>query len=103
MAVLSKDEFFANIQKHVGDDTSDDAIAFMEDMTDTYNDLEKRAAGDGVNWEQKYKDLDESWKKRYRHRFFSGDGGTPNTRECENADEGTTPENIQFSDLFKGE
>lgn len=102
MAVLSKEDFFARLHTRIGEDTSDEAISFLEDMTDTFNDLEKRATGDGVNWEQKYHDLDESWKKRYRHRFFSGESNTPYD-EGDTAGEDFTSETITVDDLFKEE
>lgn len=100
MAILSQEEFFAKLHERVGSDTSDESIAFLEDMTDTYNDLSKRVNGDGTNWEKKYHDLDESWKKRYRHRFFSGgEVNNPNVRAKD--DESTDPTEITFNDLFK--
>ena len=102
MAILSRDDFFSRLQTMVGDNTSDESIAFIEDMTDTYNDMENRANGDGVDWEQRYHDLDESWKQKYRHRFFSGNGASnignaPNEPE-DNPDRGRT---ITINDLFK--
>lgn len=101
MPILSRDEYFARLHDRLGDDTSDETIAFLEDMTDTYNDLERKATGDGVDWEQKYHDLDESWKKRYRHRFFSGDNtGAPATSTPETVEEEVTGETITVEDLF---
>lgn len=102
MAVLSKEDFFARLHTRIGEDTSDEAISFLEDMTDTFNDLEKRATGDGVNWEQRYHDLDESWKKRYRHRFFSGESNMPSD-EGDTVGEEFTSETITVDDLFKEE
>ena len=61
MSVLNRDDFFNRIQNIAGTDTSDETLGFIEDMTDTYNDLEARVNGDGVDWEQRYHDLDESW------------------------------------------
>lgn len=100
MAVLNREEFFSRLQTAIGTDTSDDSISLIEDMTDTYNDLESRANGDGTNWEQKYKELDESWKKKYRHRFFSGNG---NSRIVLNEDDESqgSPENVGIKDLFQ--
>ena len=72
MAVLSRDEYFTRLHDRLGSDTSEEAITFLEDMTDTYNDMENRSHGDGIDWEQRYHDLDESWKARYQHRFFNG-------------------------------
>ena len=99
MAILNRDEFFNRLHGRLGDDTSDESISFLEDMTDTYNSLENRANGDGEDWKRKYEELDESWKKRYRHRFFNGgDRNIPDDRE-ETEERGS--EDIQINDLFK--
>lgn len=97
MSILNRDEYFEAVHQMVGDDTSEEAITFLENMTDTYNDMESRSSGDSAEWERKLNALDESWKKRYRHRFFSGGGGTPNE------DEPTKPtaDDITVDDLFK--
>lgn len=101
MAILSRDEYFTRLHNRLGEDTSDDAISFLEDMTDTYNDMETKSTGDGVDWKKKYDELDESWKKRYRHRFFSGgDKGVPNNDSSETEDEEYEPEQITVEDLF---
>lgn len=76
MAVLSRDEFFSRLQTRLASDSSDEAITFLEDMTDTYNDLEEKAGHDGKDWEKKYKELDDAWKEKYKHRFFSGPGSS---------------------------
>lgn len=100
MAVLNREEFFARLDTRLANDTSDEGIAFLEDMTDTYNDLERKANGDGVDWESKYKALDESWKKRYRHRFFSGDtSGMTSEGETSVVDD-YSPEDVKVDDLF---
>ena len=103
MAVLPRDEFFNRIKDTLGNDTSEESITFLEDMTDTYNDLEKKANGDGIDWEQKYKENDEAWRKKYQHRFFSGGGvsNSGNGDDCGGGnDEGdNTPKTID--DLFK--
>lgn len=100
MAVLSKDEFFKQLHERVGADTSDTAIAFVENMTDTYNDLEKKAAGDGVDWEKRYHDNDEAWRAKYRHRFFSGgEMRIPEEKGCDTIDS----EDIRVEDLFESE
>lgn len=98
MAILNRDEFFNRLHNRLGDDTSDESISFLEDMTDTYNSLEDRANGDGEDWKRKYEELDESWKKRYRHRFFNGgDRSVPD--EIEDSEEKSS-EDITIKDLF---
>ena len=100
MSVLSRDDFFNRVQAVAGTDTSDDTLAFIEDMTDTYNDLERQASGDGVDWEQRYHELDESWKAKYKQRFFSG-GGSARIPQEENTPQENRAEEISYDDLFK--
>lgn len=105
MAVLEKENFFKRIQEYVGDDVSDESIAFIEDITDTYNAL-KEASKNENEWETKYKELDEKWKKRYRDRFFSGNTGTPETTpdtvlEQQKEDVESDDEKKDFDELFE--
>lgn len=97
MAVLTRDEFFDRVQRIVGTDTSDDSLTFIEDMTDTYNNLDEKANGDGTDWEQRYKDLDESWKEKYKKRFFSG-GGSVVVKEAVDEEK---EKDVTFDDLFE--
>lgn len=99
MAVLNREEFFARLDTRLANDTSDEGIAFLEDMTDTYNDLERKANGDGVDWEARCREIDESWKKRYRHRFFSGDTSGISEGETSVVDD-YSPEDVKVDDLF---
>ena len=96
MSVLSKDDFLNRIKAKIGEDTSDDNIAFIEDMTDTFNDLEGRA-NDSGNWKEKYDNLDASWRKKYTERFFSGspeNDPDPQPQPNPTAD-------VTFDDLFE--
>lgn len=99
MAILSRDEFFARLHDRIGSDSSDESISFLEDMSDTYNDLENKANTDNEDWKKKYYELDESWKKRYTHRFFNGD-----SRNIPGNDENYTPdydaESVSFESIF---
>ena len=97
MAVLTRDEFFDRVQRIVGTDTSDDSLTFIEDMTDTYNNLDEKANGDGTDWEQRYRDLDESWKEKYKKRFFSG-GGSVVVKETVDEEK---EKDVTFDDLFE--
>lgn len=97
MSVLTRDEFFERVQEVVGTDTSDNMLTFIEDMTDTYNSLEERANGDGADWEQRYHDLDESWKEKYKKRFFTGGGSNRIVEEVKEEDD---KKDVDFEDLF---
>jgi len=71
MSVKTREELLESIRARVGEQTDDETISFLEDVTDTLTDLETRANGDGENWEQRYKDNDAEWRKKYTERFFS--------------------------------
>lgn len=97
MAVLTRDEFFDRVQRIVGTDTTDESLTFIEDMTDTYNSLDERANGDGTDWEQRYRDLDESWKEKYKKRFFSGGS----SRVIEDVKDVEEKKEVTYDDLFE--
>ena len=72
MPVLSKEDFLQRLQSRIGEDTSDEALQFLEDMTDTYNEFETRSAtNDSDEWKTKYDELDQSWRQRYKERFLN--------------------------------
>lgn len=72
MSVKTKTELLEMIKNRIGDGNSDEDISFIEDITDTVNDLENRASNN-INWEQKYNENDAAWRKKYRDRFFNTD------------------------------
>lgn len=76
MPTLSKEEFLARIKERIGEDMSDDTIKFVEDMSDTYDDMYERANGQD-DWKRKYEENDKSWREKYSSRFFSGHVTTP--------------------------
>ena len=73
MAVKSREEILAEVRSRVGEQTDDETIAFLEDITDTLYDLETKAKGDGTDWKTKYEENDAEWRKRYTERFYSSE------------------------------
>lgn len=71
MAVKTREEILAEIRARVGEQTDDETISFIEDITDTFSDLETRAKGDGTDWKTKYEENDANWRKKYTERFYS--------------------------------
>jgi len=100
MAIKSKDEILEQIQERFGEDTSDETISFLEDVTDTFTDLETRASGDGVDWKAKYEENDNEWRQKYRDRFFSPEvnDNEGDTVVDTNLDDNEPPKT--FDDLF---
>ena len=94
MAVLNKEEFMKRLQERIGEDTSDEAMTFIEDMTDTFNDMETRSNGQSdEEWKTKYEELDKSWREKYKARFFNSET-TP-------ADVKDDAEEKTYADLFE--
>lgn len=97
MAIKSKAELLELVKARIGDDTSDEALAIIEDVTDTLDDYETRIADSG-DWKARYEQNDADWRKKYKERFFAP------TEEPEEIDE---PEKVEekrtFEDLFKTE
>ena len=100
MAVLSKEDYLARIQGIIGEDTSDEAMSFIEDMTDTFDDYANRTS-DKEDWKTKYEENDKAWREKYKARFFSGGVDTPQGAIDEQIDDvkddGTE---TTFDDLF---
>ena len=95
MAVRTKDELLGQLKVRIGDDASDDTLTLLEDITDTFDDYEGKTA-DTTNWKDKYEELDASWKKKYRDRFFN------TTKEEDETDvENDAPKKYSFDSLFE--
>ena len=97
--VLNKEEFLATLKNKVGEDTSDDAIKFLEDMSDTYDDLVKRT-GDSDEWKKKFEENDKSWRDKYTKRFFEKTDPA-NTPKPDTLEDGDGDNAIKIEDLFK--
>ena len=96
MAVKTREEIIEELKARVGEQTDDETIAFLEDVTDTLSELETKAKGDGIDWKAKYEENDKEWRRKYTERFFSTD---PNSKpEPKPNPEPEKPK--KFEDLF---
>lgn len=92
MSVKSIDEILNAVKERIGDDTSDSAISFVEDISDTLNSLSEQE-----NWKQKYEQNDSEWRKKYRDRFLSGESSSGDD------DSGDENEPLTYEKLFNVE
>lgn len=101
MAVLTRDDYIARLNRLIGDKTDDESIGVLEDFSDTYDDLYARI---GEDWKARYEENDNMWREKYRKRFESG-SETPATNTTDNttvvAEEQETVEDVTFDDIFK--
>lgn len=98
MAVKTREEILESFKTWLGENPDDEYISFLEDVTDTIDDFEKRANGDGTDWKSKYEENDANWRKKYTERFFSNEP-EPNPKPDTKPEPDDTP--TTFSDLFK--
>lgn len=88
MAVKSKEELLAFINDLSAENLEEQVLTLMEDVADTLNNLSDA--------ETRLKELDESWKKRYRERFLKGE--PPETDSDDKTKD--APKVKDFKDLF---
>lgn len=96
MAVRSKDEIIAQLSARLGEDNSDEALALIEDVTDTLDDLSS-VGDDGKDWKAEAERIDKEWREKYKARFTSGS----EKDDTNLGSKGEPPKVITFDDLFK--
>ena len=88
----SKEELLQSLKGFIGEDESENAIAFLEDFSDSFADNSEEL----VEVTNKYNSL----KKRYKERFFGEGDDAEKLAEDENEDE---EKEIKIKDLFTEE
>ena len=96
MSFLDKNSFMARLKEKIGEDLSDDSISFIEDASDTYDELMRRSEGQ-EDWKTKYEENDKEWRKKYRERFFSTPDEVKDEQEENVKEDG---EKRTFDELF---
>lgn len=107
--VTTQEDLQARLSKMFSETPTDDEIKLMEDFTDTFSsmsadgqtDLKAKldeATKSISEWEQKFNDNDNAWRKRYTDRFNGKSvEDIPEVREEIQKEAGTT---ITIDDLF---
>lgn len=88
----TKEELLQSLKGFIGEDESENAIAFLEDFSDSFTDNSEEL----VEVTNKYNSL----KKRYKERFFGEVGDGEKLMEDEVEDE---KKEIKIKDLFTEE
>ena len=91
MAIKTIEELMGAVRARVGEDTSDEAIAFVEDVSDTLASL-----SNAEDWKKKYEENDAEWRKRYQDRFFN-----PEKLNDPEPEPDAEPKKLTFDELFK--
>lgn len=97
MAIKTREELLTSINALLGENTSDEALGFIEDLTDTVTDFESKTA-DQTNWKSKYEENDNMWRNKYKERFMNGSAEEPPKKPFIGDSE---PDALTFDKLFK--
>ena len=99
--IKSKEELIEEIRAVVGDDTSDNVIALIENVSDTMTELE---TSDAEEWKQKFEENDKMWREKYISRFTEGKA-EPTAEPTEPTEPTADDEEKEktFEDLFEEE
>ena len=111
---LTREEYMASIASIIGDRTDDEALKFVEDMTDTFDGYVNSENKETINTlnatikelTEKNKSIDEEWRKKYLARFYGGSDEEMNPSNQNVIEDETMldgEENITIDDLFKEE
>jgi hypothetical protein len=92
----SKEELLSAISAILGDNTSDEALTIIEDISDSFE-----TSQPDEDWKVKYDQLDADWRKRYKERFFSE--GTTHREAVEEQEENVKEdgEKKTYDELFE--
>ena len=109
--VKSKDDIITQLKSYLKDDTSDEALAILEDVSDTLDDSKggstKELEDKIVELQKQVEEVDTNWRKKYADRFDKP-SPTPSkdeteTEETETEEKGDETEPKHFEDLFTTE
>ena len=98
-----------SLSKVLGENNSDDALALLEDVSDTLDTANTDLSAKLQEAQDKYNDLDKAWRQKYRDRFLQSkeDAAEQDNefkeeqQEQEQKDEQEErAESVSFDDLF---
>lgn len=96
MAVRTTQEIIDALKSYFGESPDDTQLAMLEDVSDTFTDLNERS---GEDWKTKYAENDKAWRKRYTDRFSGKADSEPEPTE----DDSDSPKPLTYESLFKTE
>lgn len=97
---MTLEQFIKIVHDFIGDDTSERALKFIDDVTNAFNAAISADTEENENWHKRYDELNEAWRKKYIHRFFNGEVKFDIDDDDDDEIRETTAETITTEDLF---
>ena len=101
--VKKTEEILELIKNKFADDTSDETLSLIEDVSDTLKEKDS-LAGASEEWKKKYEDNDKQWREKYKARFFTPTdaGASDPSGDIDDLEEPQQPPKpMEYDDLFK--
>lgn len=98
--ILSREDLLSAVRNIFGEDSTDEQISFIENLSDTFTDFEERVESSG-DWKTKYEENDASWRRRYTERFVNPSTTPDKIIEEQKEDIIDDGEPKSFAELFK--
>lgn len=82
--VKTKEELLSSLRTVFGDNTDDNTLSIIEDVSDTMDSFNS----DGTDWRAEADRIDKEWRQKYHDRFFNSvpddvdplDAGSPDPK-----------------------
>ena len=97
---MKKEAILAILKDYLGETPDENGIELLEKISDAAD--EDETESDKVDWEQKFKENDAAWRKKYADRFFNPPESTEDhVKETIDGKEPEQPETkVSYNDLF---
>lgn len=99
MSKLSREDYAETIKKLIGDRTDDEALEIVQNLTETYDEMENSSSNNS-EWERKYKENDAQWREKYKNAFYTSPKPKDTGDSVEEDDE-EVEKKYTFESLFK--
>lgn len=90
----SKAEIIADLKAFIGENNSDDAIALVENVSDSIEDNTEQE-----DWKKRYEENDKAWRQRYIDRFNNEE--KEDDKEVIDVDNSNDDKPLTYENLFE--
>ena len=97
--IKTKEEILTSIKAKLGEDTSDEALAIIEDVSDTLDDLTAKTT-DTTDWKAKFEENDKAWRTKYSERFFKSPADEKEVPPAPSIEDDVEDKKYSYDDLF---
>ena len=95
----TKAEIIADLTAFIGENQSDDAVALIENVSDSIDDNTDELRQENARLQKQYEDNDKAWRQKYIDRFNNEDNKDDKDSEVIDVDDSDKP--LTYENLFE--